>query len=237
MKNVDRRLARLSTADARFLKLLVRFGGACTRKQAALAFGVKDGENVRKKLKFMCDAGLLLANDLSEKIPAGHTVYIPTRQLASLFKCDRREPKDTEQLVSKCYRFFIAALHQNDDIVNYLCGKSALPVSNEAYKKIANAHRDEPYSLSKNVIFIDLLTTWTKAKSRNRILFWASHLPTAKIVVYSSNGDYCDRVINELPHDVYIRVIKPVQQRYDTLCSKFARHYGFDSTNDDQNET
>lgn len=226
MTNIDRRLARLSTTDVRFLKLLVRFGGACTRKQAAVAFGVKDGENVRKKLKFMCDEKLLIAQDLSDRIPAGHTVYLPTRTVASHFRCDRREPKDTEQVVSKCYRFFIAASHQSETIVNYLCGADSLPVTLEVFKKIANAHRDEAYSPTENKIYIDLLTTWTKAKSRNKILFWATMLPTAKLVIYSSSRDYSERVIEDLPADIALRIVKPLLQKYDTLCARFARHYG-----------
>lgn len=224
-------LSCLSQRDHDFLKKLVHFGGACTRWQAQIALGMKDKENTRVKLQKLVKRELLVTQELSGTVPNGPTVYMPTRRLAQLFGCDRREPRDTEQLVEKCYRFFVSVSESGAQ--NYLSAPAQLPVDGKTLAAIENAHRDEIYLPETHTIVIDLQATWPRMKTRNRILFWAQSLPKANIELRATFPKTCELAKADLPITLQKRVTKMVQ-KYEPLSAMYA--YCFKLTAEDNND-
>lgn len=232
MSLIRTRLSCLSKKDHEFLKKLVHFGGACTRWQAAIALGYKDKENTRMKLHQFVKLGLLKKIELNGTLPNGPSVYLPTRVLAQELGCDRREPRDTELLVEKCYRFLMAAIDYNEPLRNYFSESEELPVSSESLEAIKKAHRDEVYVVSRNAIVIDIMPTWSKGKAVSRVMFWARQMPKATLELYSTNPMCVEMLKADLDAKTQER-ITVCKQRFDPLCSSYARNFSPYVTEDD----
>lgn len=231
MSFIDRNLARITEQDSKLLAFMVQFGGAFNRWQICESFGYKDAENVRKKLIRLKDLGLITPVDLAPRLPNGPIIYFPTRAYAQNQGCDRRETKDTEQIVEKCYRFYISALHRDPEVngknlVNYLSTNDKLPVSEETMEKIKNAHRDEAYCKKTNRVLIDLQSTWPPTKSKNRVLFWARAMPLATLELFCSQKMYADKILEIVTPLVKNKVVS--RHRYDPLSATYARNGSVD---------
>lgn len=222
MSYVERNLSRLSQKDIEFLKLLVHFGGACTRRSAAMALEMKDKENARQKLKRFVDLGFLVANELSSRMPNGPTVYFPSRAIAQRFGCDRRETKDLEQTVEKCFKFLVAVSNREREPVNYLRKPSALKLNDEKLKEIQSAHRDEAYLPSDSKVLVDIHPTWSLAKAKNRILFWAHVKLESDIEIWTPAPEFALHVAESLAPEIKKRIVA-VRHKYDPLSTSFLR--------------
>lgn len=232
MSYVERNLSRLSQKDVEFLKLLVHFGGACTRRSAALALDMKDKENARQKLKRFVDLGLLVTNELSNRLPNGPTVYFPSRAVAQRFGCDRRETKDLEQIVEKCFKFLVAVSNRERELTNYLRNPSALKLNDEKLKEIQHAHRDEAYLAAASKILVDIHPSWSVARAKNRLLFWVNMKQDADIEIWTPAPEFALHVAESLGPQVKKRIVA-VRHKYDPLSASYLR---LENSTDDSEE-